>query len=72
MKTFAKYTLTNGLFCIAIILIWDAIFGDFHTWQTYLIAGLTYGIIMAASNYLSSKGWITWEKIGRMFRKNAK
>ena len=54
---------------IVINVVLDAIFSELEPLADYLIQGLFFTVFVVVFWYLDDKGWNSWKRIGRLFRK---
>ena len=54
---------------LVINVVLDAIFSKLEPLADYLIQGLFFTVFVVVFWHLDDKGWNSWKRIGRLFRK---
>ena len=47
----------------------DAVFWELQSFKHYLIGAVIFTVLLIGFNYLDAKGWNSWKRIGRLFKK---
>ena len=72
MKNYIIRSLVAAIAFTVVYVLFDLIIGDLESFRKYAVQTVIFGVLFGLFGYLEDKGWISWKKVGALFKRKTK